>query len=112
MKRISATPVDKQSSLIQLVCQDVNKKRAEVLLSTLLDVYREDIIESKNRVAENTSKFIEERIGLIEQDLIKVEGSLARFKEKYNIVDFQKSADAFCSSRVRHAILRLIMKPS
>lgn len=95
VKRISATPVDKQSSLIQLVCQDVNKKRAEVLLSTLLDVYREDIIESKNRVAENTSKFIEERIGLIEQDLIKVEGSLARFKEKYNIVDFQKSADAF-----------------
>lgn len=95
VKCISATPVDKQSSLIQLECQDVNKKRAEVLLSTLLDVYREDIIESKNRVAENTAKFIEERIGLIEQDLVKVEGSLARFKEKYNIVDFQKSADAF-----------------
>lgn len=98
-KKVSAREVDKESSLINLTCQDIDVQRAEDILSTLLAVYKEDIVESKNRIAASTQHFVDERISLIGKDLSQVESRLAKFKEKNSIVDFDKNAQVFLSER-------------
>lgn len=92
--KLSCGEINKESSLIVLTFQDTNKKRAEDFLNVLLDVYKEDIIDGKNRIAESTAIFIDSRIKIIGDELNDVEGSLARFKERNQIVDFEKSAQS------------------
>ena len=96
---LTASEVDKESSLINLTFQDTNTKRAEDFLNELLKVYKEDIIENKNRVAQSTVRFIDSRIILLGEELGDVEASLASFKERNSIVDFEKNAEAFLTER-------------
>ena len=105
----SAREVNKDASLINLTCLDINIDRAEEILETLLAVYKEDIVEGKNRVAANTRDFIRERLGLVESDLNRVESDLAKFKETNSIVDVQKNAEVFLAERTsaRQESLRL-----
>lgn len=89
MGEITASEYDKQSSLIVLTCNDMNVQRADDILNTLYDTYKEDIVENKNRVALNTAHFIDERISLIGSELSRVESQLASFKKQNRLVDFE-----------------------
>ncbi len=91
---ITAEEYDKETSLIVLTCSDINPKRATDMLNTLFDVYKEDVVDNKNRVAENTAKFIDNRIGLIGGELSNVENRLADFKRRNQIVDYESAAQA------------------
>src|SRR5574344_743035 len=92
---VTADEFDKEASLIVLSCKDTNEDRAQAILNTLLNVYKEDIIQSKNSVATNTARFIEKRIKLIGTELSDVENKLAQFKQANNIVDFTENAKTF-----------------
>lgn len=94
---ISASEYDKESSLIVLTCNDMNVQRANDILNTLYDTYKEDIVENKNRVALNTASFIDERINLIGSELSRVESQLASFKKQNQIVDFTASPQTIVS---------------
>ena len=92
MSEIKASEYDKETSLIVISCNDVNRRRADDLLTTLYNTYKEDVVENKNRVALNTAKFIDERIALIGEELSKVENQLAGFKKQNQLIDFQQTA--------------------
>lgn len=94
MGEISASEYDKETSLIVLSCNDANTQRADAILATLYDTYKEDVVENKNRVACNTAKFIDERIRIIGSELSSVESQLASFKKRNQLVDFDKTAQA------------------
>ncbi len=89
---LSVSEYDKETSLIVLDCRDTNKDRADDILATLFDTYKEDVVENKNRVAQNTANFIDERIGIISRELSSVESQLASFKKRNKLVDFEKSS--------------------
>ena len=55
--------------MVQINCVDSNISRAEAILNALIDVYRETIIEDKNRIATSTAKFINERVEIISKEL-------------------------------------------
>ncbi|MDD4761084.1 MAG: GNVR domain-containing protein, partial [Bacteroidaceae bacterium] len=92
---VTADEFDKEASLIVLSCKDTNEDRAQAILNTLLNVYKQDIIQSKNSVATNTANFIEKRIKLIGSELSDVENKLAQYKKSNNIVDFTENAKSF-----------------
>lgn len=94
---ISADEYDKESSLIVLTCHDNNEDRAEDLLNEIFRAYKNDVVENKNRVAENTARFIDERIALIGSELSEVENEMASFKQSNRIVDLQSSAQTYLS---------------
>lgn len=94
---LSASDYDKESSLIVLTSQDNNEQRAEDILNEVFRAYKIDVVENKNRVAQNTAAFIDERIALIGAELSDVESSLANFKQQNRIIDLQSSAQAFIS---------------
>ena len=91
LHEISVSEYDKESSLIVLTCNDMSTQRADDILQALYNAYKEDVVENKNRVALNTARFIDGRIGLIGQELSQVENRLAGFKRRNNLVDFDKS---------------------
>ena len=92
---IGANIVDDNASLIALSCRDTNVERAKAILGTLLAVYKYDIINSKNSVANNTAKFIDQRIGIIGSELSDVENKLAQYKQANQIVDFSTNAQNY-----------------
>ena len=92
LSEIDVSEYDKDATLIVLNCIDPSVKRADDVLNGLYESYRQDVVDNKNRVAQSTSKFVEERIRIIGQELSSVEGQLANFKKQNNLVDFDKTA--------------------
>lgn len=68
------------TSIVDLTITDNDTERAENILNTLISVYNENWIKDKNEITFNTSKFIDGRLGVIEQELESVDGSIAQFK--------------------------------
>ena len=98
--RLSASEYDKETSLIVLTLSDISVKRADDVLRTLFDVYREDVVDNKNRVALSTANFIDKRITLIGSELGNVESRLAEFKRRNQIVDYEQTAQSIAQQTV------------
>ncbi len=107
--RVNAKEVSKNTSLVSVTCTDTNTKRAEDFLNTLLEVYKQSIIEDKNTIGKNTARFIDERIAIVGADLDTVEHNMANFKESNKFVDFSANASAFLgeSSSARQRTVQL-----
>lgn len=89
--------LDKESTLVGIICKDTNIKRADDILMGLLDAYKQSIIEDKNQVAQSTATFIDERIALIHRELNDVEGEMADLKQNNGLMDIKASSEAFLS---------------
>lgn len=92
---IQTSALEDKSTLVKVECRDINIARADAILSMILKVYNETIVEDKNRVASNTAKFIDERIGIISRELGDVEDKLTTFKQQHRIIDFKSNAQTF-----------------
>ena len=92
--KLSASEFDKETSLIVLTCLDTHTKRADDILNTLYDTYKEDVVENKNRVALSTAQFIDERLQIIGNELSTVETQLADFKKRNQLIDFKLTSQA------------------
>jgi capsular exopolysaccharide synthesis family protein len=95
--KITTSLVDKQTTLVKIVCSDTNISRAKAILNTLIEVYNETIVEDKNRIAANTAEFIEERIGIISRELGDVEEELTSFRQRNRIINISSSASQYLS---------------
>ena len=84
-KKTSISLLEKEASVIELALQEVAPNRAVEILNTLVDIYNEATIEDKNKVSQNTLKFIEERLIGITKDLTAVESSVERYKRNNDI---------------------------
>ena len=93
--KMSAAEYDKESSLIVLTCNDASAQRAEDVLDELYNAYMRDIVANKNRVAESTMRFIEDRSAIVGAELADAENRLANFKRSHKIVNFEQDAQAF-----------------
>lgn len=81
-KELLASLVDEKASVIKLSYIDVSAQRAEDILGAIIEVYNELWLEDKNQVAVSTSRFINERLAVIEQDLGVVDGDISSFKSR------------------------------
>lgn len=77
----------KTSTIINLSLNDVSPTRAEDVINTLIDVYNEDVINDKNRVAVNTSNFINDRLIIIEKELGGVDSDIETYKKENRLTD-------------------------
>lgn len=107
--RIATSEVDKESTLVAITCTDTDIKRADDILSALLEAYKRSIIEDKNQIAQSTAEFIDDRIDLISKELSDVEGELASFKTQNNLVNFEQNTQTYLqqSSTARQRTIQL-----
>ena len=97
-KALNAGVTNKQSSLISLSIEDENVQRAEDLLNTLIEVYKNDAIEDKNRIVINTAKFINDRLEIIETDLATVDAEIENYKKKNKLTDIASESALYLQS--------------
>ena len=106
---INASELDKESTLVGISYADHNIQRAEDILNAVLEAYKQSIIIDKNRIAESTAAFINERIQLISKELNDVESQLAQFKQNNRLVDIKGDATQYLqqNSQARQRTIQL-----
>lgn len=92
-ERIAINQLSKKANAILVDLEDVNTKRAEDLLNTLVTFYNERAIADKNEQALSTSKFIEERLIQLYKDLEDAETKIEDYKSQNQIVDATAEAE-------------------
>lgn len=65
---VSASAVD-GSSMVNLTCVSTSVRKSDDILNALLDAYNEYSERDQRRIADNTAKFLEERISTVTDDL-------------------------------------------
>jgi len=99
--RLVVDVANKQSSIINLTLKDENIKRAEDVLNTLIEVYKNDAIEDKNQVLVNTANFIRERLIIIESELSDVDSKIEQYKRDHQLTDITSESALYLQSTGR-----------
>ena len=92
---LSVNVANKQNSVVVLRTSHFYAKKAEDILTTLIDSYNNQWIENANKTANNTTRFIDDRLVVIEQELGDIETVLKDFKEEHKISDIRSEAQLY-----------------
>lgn len=93
MVRIS--PKVAGSMIYNISIDNSNLNLGKDIINNLIDEYRIANIEYRNTTTEQTMKFINERMSILEKDLDSVEKKLLSFKQYYDIIDMEKQSDRY-----------------
>ena len=106
---LSVSLNNEKASVIDLAFKDNSTQRAEDVLSMLISVYNENWVKDKNQIAVSTSMFINERLGVIEQELGNVDEDISSYKSEHLLPDVQAASSMYMaqSSQTNAQILAL-----
>ena len=100
--KLNVSLASKTATIINLVLEDVSTARAEDILNMLIAVYNEDVINDKNQIAVNTSKFINERLIIIERELGSVDANIESFKRENQLTDITSETGMYLQNTSRY----------
>lgn len=108
-RRLKAKIADDRSTIIDLSYVDTSSTRAKDVLNTVIQVYNDLWLEDKNLIAAGASRFIEERLALLEQELGDVDDSISSFKMRNKITDLDRVSEIYLQQQSQSdaEILRL-----
>jgi succinoglycan biosynthesis transport protein ExoP len=86
---------EKAGSILKLSIQGNNKNRMVDLLNTTVEVLIKRQLESKNKFADNTIEFIDQKLKEMEDDLKDSGNQLKEFGRNNNIVDIEEGGVSF-----------------
>src|SRR5207342_650619 len=86
---------NKLSSVINLTLKDEVPRRAEDILNELITVYDNAALSEKNKLADNTLNFLDERLGIVSHDLDSIEQKLKQYKSSAGAVDLSSQSALF-----------------
>ncbi len=92
LNKLSVNELRKEASVLDLSIRDGSISRADDILNTMIQIYNEDWIISKNEVALASSDFIDERLASISKELSDVDSDISDFKSENQIPDLVASA--------------------
>ncbi|MEM9075532.1 MAG: polysaccharide biosynthesis tyrosine autokinase [Bacteroidota bacterium] len=85
--RMSITPADKLSNIINLSLTDAILQRSRDVINNLIAINNENAVSDKKAIADRTAKFINDRISEIYSNLSTVDESAETFKSSRGIAD-------------------------
>lgn len=85
----------KETSVVDMAVADASARRASDLLLAIVDVYNDRWIKDKNRVAESTSEFINDRLEVISKELGDVDQKISDYKSTALIPDAEAAAGMY-----------------
>src|SRR6476646_931659 len=92
---LSVTAPNKLASVINISLRDDIPKRAENILNELITVYDNAALSEKNKLADNTLIFLDERLGIVGHDLDSIEQKLKQYKSSTGSVDISSQGALF-----------------
>ena len=84
-----------KASIIGLSYKDINPRRAEDILNTLISAYNENWIKNKNLIISSTSQFIDERLKVIETELGNVDEKISIYKSTNLLPDVKAVSNIY-----------------
>ena len=96
---LSIEPTSKTTSVAAVSLKNTNRKRGEDFINKLIEMYNRDANNDKNEVAQNTARFIDERIAVINQELGTTEQELESFKRSAGLTDLSSDAQLAVSEK-------------
>jgi len=96
---IQIQPINKNASVIKLSLKDQLRFKAQVILNRLVYQYNKDAVEDKSKVAKNTNEFINQRLEIINKDLLAVESNAETFKSVNKLTDIASEAGLNLASK-------------
>src|SRR4051812_38472178 len=91
---LSIRQLNSQASILRIDLTTEIPQKALDILNGLVKAYNNSTVENKNRVIDNTVRFIDGRLLLLTSELGKVEQGLQDFREKNEIIDIQTQGQA------------------
>ncbi|MEJ8801476.1 GumC family protein [Pontibacter sp. H249] len=98
LSALEVNSANKLSTVISLSIQDQVPERGEDILNQLIYAYHQVAVNEKNSLADNTLKFIEDRISFVEGELNELEGKVQQYKSSKGIVDLSEQGRVFLQS--------------
>jgi tyrosine-protein kinase Etk/Wzc len=85
--RLKVTEANKLSTILNVALLDEDPARAEDILNDVLKVYNSFSIDENNRLAANTSEFINQRLASVQDELLSIESNLQQYRASSGAVD-------------------------
>lgn len=95
--KLNAAMDSKMADIFTLTIRDVNYLRAEDVLNEVIAVYNEKWVQDRNQIAKSTSAFINERLGIIEQELGNVDTDISKYKSENLLPDVNVATNLYMS---------------
>ncbi|HEV8508609.1 MAG TPA: GNVR domain-containing protein, partial [Chitinophagaceae bacterium] len=92
---LEVAAANKLASVINLTMRDEVPKRSEDILNELIAVYDNAALREKNKLADNTLIFLDERLGIVSHDLDSIESKLKQYKSSTGAVDISSQGTLF-----------------
>jgi tyrosine-protein kinase Etk/Wzc len=81
-----------KSSVLELKLKSSIKKKAQDILDQLIVQYNDEAVEYKNLIATRTKIFLNERLAIVENELLKVDDNVQDFKSTNKLTDITVEA--------------------
>lgn len=91
-KRLKVAEQNKDGTVIDISISDQSPVRAKDVLTALIKAYNDNWILDKNQIAVSTSSFINERLGVIENELGNVDSDISSYKSEHMVPDVAATA--------------------
>lgn len=91
-KELTGDLADKDADVIDFTIDDVSIERATDILNSVVQIYNENWVQDKNKVTVATSRFIDDRLRLIEQELGNVDSDISDYKSQHLVPDLEAAA--------------------
>ena len=93
--RLRAALDHKEATIVTMSISDPSPQKAEDVLNTLVEVYNDFWVKDKNQIAISTSRFINDRLSVIERELDGVDEDISAFKSRHLLPDLQAASHLY-----------------
>ncbi len=91
---LDITAINKQVSIVKIQLYDIIPSRGEDVVNKLMDVYMQANVDDRNRVAESTIEFIDDRLAIVIEELSGIENEIKSFKQQNNLTNVEEQSKA------------------
>lgn len=92
LMKLKIIPVVKDANTVVISLNDNVPQRGLDILNSLIEKYNINNVNNKNIIAENTIKFIDNRLAYLNNDLAGAEQDVEKFKRQYQLTDINIDA--------------------
>lgn len=91
-EQVAVTRLNKESQIIRLSAVSSCPRQMEDIMNEMIALYNQDASWDKNCVAMETAQFIEERLQVVNQDLMQASKALEDYKRHHQIANLDQTA--------------------
>lgn len=99
--KIKVNLADDDSTVVDISLTDSSRQRADEILAAIIAVYNDNWIKDKNEISESTSQFIDNRLGVIENELGNVDSDISEYKSANLVPDVNAVANGYLDESQR-----------